>query len=77
MSKSNYKATGCLWVFMELLCIALFLILFIMKLCGTPLKWWTVFGPLIVGGAITVAVFLVVILFGLIEDKNGKVDSEQ
>ena len=72
MNKSQYKATGCLWIFMESVCVILFIILLVMKLCGTPLKWGTVIGPLIVGLAISIVVFLVLIVVSISEDKKEK-----
>ena len=76
MNDNGYKATGCLWVFMELICMGLFVILFITKLCGSRLLWITVFAPLIVGMAISVIVLLVVVALG-VGDKDGKFDSKQ
>ena len=76
MSKSTYKATGCLWVFMEAVCLVLFITFLIMKLSGIPLRWGLVFSPLIVGLGITVMIIVFLVLAIIIEGKN-EVDNQQ
>lgn len=67
MSKSGNKAIGCLWLFIETICIVVCIVLLILKLCSIPIKWITVFSPLIIGVAISVAILLVVFIVNFTE----------
>ncbi len=70
MEKKIFKATGCLWLFMESICFILFLVFLAMKLISGAMKWGTVFAPLIVGLGITVVTFLYVALAIIFEGKD-------
>lgn len=69
---NKWRTMGCLWVFIEMLCLALFVVLLIMKLFGAPIPWMTVFSALIVGFAVSVVLIIAVMLVGIFEDKNGE-----
>lgn len=70
MNKS--KVAGCLWVFIELLCLALFLVLFVAKLLGAPISWRAVFGPLIGGLSITTIIITMVLIIGVLLGNHGE-----
>lgn len=59
-------------MFINAVCLALFLILLVTKLCGVPYSWLAVFSPLIIGFAITVAMLLVLFIVTFAEDRNEK-----
>ncbi len=62
MKEHNYRAVGCLWGMMEATCLLFFIVFLLMKICGSAIMWITVFVPLIVCGALTIMLFLLLVL---------------